>query len=139
MNLIAVSQVYRCKLILYHIFPSNNYKKLLTGHLFSKTNQQIIQFGSYIGAYDHIWAYHEGISLETLGENRKNTLIILDIADVEKLMKVLNRIVAKEYLNKEILPNINKLPIRLTDVDLYFIIRDLIEARIYDWYRYEIE
>ncbi|WP_413665349.1 hypothetical protein ACG1BZ_09220 [Microbulbifer sp. CNSA002] len=110
-----------------------------SGHLVKKDTMEIISFGSYIGPEEHIWAYHQGISLANLGKDRKNDLIITEIFNKDETIKVLKKFFDNRYLNKEIVPKLSNLPITLTDLDLYFGIRDLLSAKYKNWFSFYIE
>lgn len=109
-----------------------------SGHLVIKDSFEVVSFGSYIGDKEHIWAYHQNISMENLGKDRKNTFTIQKVQDVEKTTKVLKSFLDSRYVNNEIVPKLSELPITLQDVDLYFGIRDLLTAKYKDWFEFEI-
>ncbi|WP_444996278.1 hypothetical protein [Aliikangiella sp. IMCC44359] len=108
------------------------------GHLVIKDSFEVVSFGSYIGEKEHIWAYHQSISLETLGKDRKNTFTILKVQDVENTTKVLKSFLDSRYVNNEIVPKFNRQPITLEDVDLYFGIRNLLTSKYKGWFEFEI-
>ncbi|GAA3918470.1 hypothetical protein [Litoribacillus peritrichatus] len=109
-----------------------------SGHLVVKSNLEVIGFGSYIGPESHIWAYHQGISLEELGKYRRNCISIVSVENKEKTLKVIRRFVEPRKVLKEISPALEKLPVKIKGVDLYFAIADLLEAKYHGWFDYEI-
>lgn len=108
------------------------------GHLVVKDTFEVVSFGSYIGTKEHIWAYHQNISMEDLGKDRKNTFTIRKIQDAENTTKVLKSFLDSRYVDNEIVPKYNELPIVLEDVDLYFGIRDLLTAKYKQWFEFKI-
>lgn len=109
-----------------------------SGHLVTKNPLRLIAFGSYIGPAAHIWAYYQGVSLAHLGEDRRNTLRILSVRDFEKTRGVLKQFINPKWLAQEFAAGPPSLPWELEDVDLYFGIRGLLEAKEKDWFRFEI-
>lgn len=109
-----------------------------SGHLVSKNPLRLISFGSYIGPEAHIWAYYAGISLAPLGKDRKNKLKILFINDHENTIRVLKTFLDSSWLARDLVPRLSSLPVEISDVDLYFGIRGLLEAKENDWFRFEV-
>ncbi len=109
-----------------------------SGHLVIKNTHEVVSFGSYIGKSEHIWAYHYGISIASLGKDRKNDFTICKINDEENTIKVLESFLDAKTLISEIVPRLNNLPLILNDVDLYFGIRDLLKAKYENWFQYKI-
>lgn len=109
-----------------------------SGNLVTKNPLRLIGFGSYIGPGLHIWAHYQGISIAPLGKDRKNTLKILSIRDQENTLRVLNTFLNSSRLDRELLPKLSTIPTEFRDVDLYFGIRDLLEAREKGWFEFEV-
>lgn len=108
------------------------------GYLIQKTDQEIVGFGSYISREAHLWAYYEGISLATLGRGRKNRISIVSVNDKEKTIKALKSFLDSQYVDREIISKLDELPLIFDNVDLYFSIRSLIEARNGNWFEFKI-
>ncbi len=107
------------------------------GYLVTKEDLEVISFGSYVGRIEHIWAYYEGAQLASLGKDRNNSLIIKEVRDAKRTLKVLKSFLDNNYVNS-IEPEFRSLPIVLDNVDIYFGIRDLFDARMKNWFEFEI-
>lgn len=108
------------------------------GHLVSKDSLHLISFGSYIGPGLHLWAYDQGISLEPLGKDRRNTFEISSIRDLPNTLRVLKTFLNPAWVDGELSLRIASLPVSLEGVDLYFGIRDLAEARAHEWFTFRV-
>jgi hypothetical protein len=109
-----------------------------SGYLVVKESSEIIPFGSYVGHEAHIWAYYQGISLASAGADRHNNLKILRVNDRERTIAVLKDFLNAKYVAGEVVPKLDALPLLLEDVDLYFAIRGLINARANGWFTFEV-
>lgn len=109
-----------------------------SGHLVSKNPLRLISFGSYIGPEEHIWAYYTGISLAPLGKDRKNKFKILGINDRDNTVRVLKTFLDSNLLARDLIPRLSSLPVEFSDIDLYFGISGLLEAKENDWFRFEV-
>ncbi|WP_156397994.1 MULTISPECIES: hypothetical protein [unclassified Duganella] len=108
------------------------------GHLISKFPLHLISFGSYIGPETHLWAYYQGISMSPLGKDRKNQLRILSICDYENTVTVLKTFLDHRWLERKSAPRLSSLPVELNEVDLYFGISGLLQAKKNNWFQFEI-
>jgi len=108
------------------------------GHLVNKSSLHVVSFGSYIGPGAHIWAYYEGISMEALGRDRRNTLRILSVSDTRNTVEVLKTFLNPRWVRTELIPKLSALPTEIEGVDLYFGIRSLLEARANGWFAFEV-
>lgn len=109
-----------------------------SGHLVIKSPLRLISFGSYIGPGAHIWAYYEGISMEPLGRDRRNSLDILSVRDRQNTVRVLKTFLNPKWVDGEVIPRLSSMPLNLKDVDLYFGIRGLLEARANEWFGFRV-
>jgi hypothetical protein len=109
-----------------------------SGHLVTKNPLRLISFGSYIGPGAHIWAHYQGISMAPLGKDRQNTLKILSISDLANTLRVLKTFLNPKWVDQELSVRLSSLPTELKEVDLYFGIRDLLEAQDNDWFRFKV-
>jgi hypothetical protein len=109
-----------------------------SGYLVTKNPLHLIAFGSYIGPGAHIWAHYQGISMEPLGKDRRNTLKILSISDRENTLRVLRKFLHPRWVDQELSPKLSSLPIELNEIDLYFGIRALLEAQENGWFGFEV-
>lgn len=110
-----------------------------SGYIVVKADLSIIQFGSYIGHKENIWAFYQGICFGRTKYDRSNSFVINAVKNKEKMIKVLKRFLGSEYIKNEIEPNLSKLPIKIYDVDLYFSIRELLQTQFHGWFEYSIE
>lgn len=109
-----------------------------SGHLVSKSQLRLISFGSYIGPGAHIWAYYQGISMGPLGKNRQNNLRILKVSDIEKTVGVLKQFLSPRWVDSHLVPRFASLPVDIEKVDLYFGIGGLLEAKMGNWFDFEV-
>ena len=109
-----------------------------SGHLVTKSPLRLVSFGSYVGANAHIWAHYKGISMAPLGKDRRNTLRILSIRDVENTVRVLKSFVHPQWVDRELSLMQTPMPIQIEGIDLYFGIRDLLEAEMHEWFKFEV-
>lgn len=106
------------------------------GHLVTKDEFKVITFGSGVGYQALIWAYYEGIRY---GAGKRNSITIEAIEDMDKTRGALHSFLNRDE-NAHISPPIlDSLPIVLEDVDLYFGISQLFEARLNNWFEFEID
>jgi hypothetical protein len=104
-----------------------------SGFLVEKASLNVLQFGSYIGAKEHVWAYYRGFSFELLGADRLNDLTITKVNNHKKCSEILRQIARRNGLSIELLQDPPILPFVLRGVDLYFEIRNLMEAERENW------
>jgi len=109
-----------------------------SGHLVTKRPLRLIAFGSYIGSSAHIWAHYRGISMAPLGRDRRNTLRILSISDLESTVRVLKTFLDPKRVDDELSLGLSSLPLELEGIDLYFGIQGLLQAEANDWFRFEV-
>lgn len=109
-----------------------------SGYLISKNDFTVISFGSSVGRDEHLWAYHSGVALADFGEDRKNTIEIYSVRDIGNAKKSLDRVFLQGNKDVSLLESIGSGRIKLDDVDLYFSIRDLLEAKYNDWFQFKI-
>ncbi len=87
------------------------------GILFVPSSGLLLQLGSYTGPSDFLWAYHYGVDpSRTPGIN---TLTITTVRDGKQSRRLLRRIFGARWLRAEVFPYFERLPLVLTDVNLY--------------------
>jgi hypothetical protein len=109
-----------------------------SGHLVSKRPLRLISFGSYVGPGAHIWAYYEGISMESVGKDRLNDFEILSVKDKQNTVRVLKTFLSPKWVDGEVVPRLSSLPLELKGIDLYFGIRGLLDARANEWFDFRV-
>ena len=109
------------------------------GHIVRKSDLKVTKFGSYMPAGAHVWAYYQGISLNTLGKDRSNDIRITEVHDKSNTIDVLKKIFDPHYVKTEIAPLLDQPPIVIRNVDLYFGFGVLLETKDKGWFFFEIE
>lgn len=101
------------------------------GFLVERSSGSAILLGSGIGLNVHVWAYYRGFADGEDSASRRNDLIITSICDPHATRRVLRRIVRSADLDR--------LPLRVCDVDLYFLRNDLWKAELKGAFTFRIE
>jgi hypothetical protein len=60
------------------------------------------------------------------------------VSDLEKTVGVLKQFLSARWVDSHLVPRFTSLPIDIEKVDLYFVIRGLLAARMGNWFDFEV-
>jgi hypothetical protein len=109
------------------------------GVLVSKADGRVMVLGSGVQLSAHVWAYYRGFADGETSTERLNDLVIVRIADERKTEDVLRCFLTFHYIVHVVRPGFRQLPLRITDVDLYFAKGKFKEAEEQGWFDFRVE
>jgi len=104
------------------------------GLLVTKRSREVIQFGSFVGAGTHVWAWLRGIEFST---DRANDIVIESVSAPFEARQALKRV--WPGATADLRDQLAQPPFRIRNQQLYWSIRELRQAEAEGWFEFRVE